>query len=369
MDKIKRFIECLVPVTACNLKCEYCYVIQENRRKLEIPKFMYEPEIIGKGLSKERLGGTSYISICGAGETLLPKEMPMIIYEILKQGHYVNVTTNGTVSQRFDEIIDLIPHSLIKRLHFAFSLHYIELIKTNNIEAFIDNVRKVKDIGCSYVIQLNLYDGYIPYIDEIKNFCIENFGALPQIAATRKEQVESTSIKNVEFYTNKDEEEYIKLGKEFKSPLFDYTVSNFMVPRKEFCYAGQWSFILNLATGMAKPCYSEPENQNIFENLNVPIKFKPIGNNCKCTYCMNSSHFMSLGVIPELYTKSYAELRNRQEANWYNKETEGFLSTALFQSNKRYSIIYKCLINFEYRIRKLTERLKTKIKKGIKNEK
>ena len=33
MDKINRFLECLVPVTACNLKCSYCYVIQEGRRK------------------------------------------------------------------------------------------------------------------------------------------------------------------------------------------------------------------------------------------------------------------------------------------------------------------------------------------------
>ena len=84
MDKIKRFIECLVPVTACNLKCDYCYVIQEGRRKNEIPKFQYSPEHIGNALNKQRLGGICYISICGAGETLIPKEMPNIIKEILK---------------------------------------------------------------------------------------------------------------------------------------------------------------------------------------------------------------------------------------------------------------------------------------------
>lgn len=27
---IKRFVECLLPVTACNLKCSYCYVIQKS---------------------------------------------------------------------------------------------------------------------------------------------------------------------------------------------------------------------------------------------------------------------------------------------------------------------------------------------------
>lgn len=56
MEKIKRFIECLVPVTVCNFKCEYCYIMQENRRNMKMPTFEYSPETIGKGLSKERLG-------------------------------------------------------------------------------------------------------------------------------------------------------------------------------------------------------------------------------------------------------------------------------------------------------------------------
>ena len=37
MEKIKRFIECLIPVTACNLRCSYCYVIQRNRNSGEMP--------------------------------------------------------------------------------------------------------------------------------------------------------------------------------------------------------------------------------------------------------------------------------------------------------------------------------------------
>ena len=33
--KPKRFIECLLPVTICNLKCSYCYIIQGNRRDMK----------------------------------------------------------------------------------------------------------------------------------------------------------------------------------------------------------------------------------------------------------------------------------------------------------------------------------------------
>lgn len=368
MEKIKRFIECLVPVTACNLKCEYCYVIQEDRRTLQLPKFKYSPQTIGKGLSKDRLGGISYISICGAGETLLPKEMPEIIYEILKQGHYINITTNGTISNRFDEIIKLIPKEYLKRLHFSFSLHYLELIKTKNLEKFTENVKKMREAGCSILIQLNLYDGYISHIDEIKKFCIKNFNALPQIAVTRKEDVKKGTISDVEIHTEKTQEEYFNIGREFESPLFDYTKENFMVKRKEFCYAGDWSFNLNLATGMMRRCYFERETQNIFEDISKPIKFKAVGSNCGCKYCMNSSHFMSLGIIPEKYTKSYAELRNREKALWYTKEMKEFLNTKLYENNKQYSKLHKSYINIEYKIKKINRKLFGKMNKILKRK-
>ena len=117
---MRRFIECLVPVTACNLKCSYCYVIQNNWRSNKNAIFEYSPQIIGKALSKERLGGVSFISFAGAGETMIPKEFPMIVSEVLKQGHFVNITTNGTFSNRFLELIK-ISQGMTHRIHFSFS--------------------------------------------------------------------------------------------------------------------------------------------------------------------------------------------------------------------------------------------------------
>lgn len=344
MEKIKRFVECLIPVTACNLKCDYCYVIQQNRRKNEIPKFKYSPEHIGKALSKERLGGTSYISICGAGETLIQKEVIQIVKEILKQGHFVNVTTNGTLTERFNEII-LFPKEMLERLHFAFSFHYLELINRNLLDTFLENVQKVKEAGCSFVVQLNLYDKYMPYIDEIKRICKEKIGAYPQVAATRNEdEVETAGI--YKLYTGKTNDEYVKEGKKFDSPLFDFTMKNFMVKRKEFCYAGDWSIILNLVTGNVKRCYCEKEDQNIFEDLSKPIEFKAVGNSCRSAFCFNSSHFMSLGVIPEVDdAPTYAKLRNREEANWYNPRMNEFLNSKLSESNNQYTTIKKVKTN------------------------
>lgn len=367
MEKIKRFIECLVPVTACNLKCDYCYVIQEGRRKNEIPKFKYSPEHIGKSLRKSRLGGTAYISICGAGETLIPKEMPSIIEEILKQGHYVNITTNGTLIERFKEIVNM-PKEFLNRLHFAFSLHYNELKKNNSLEVFFENIRLVKEAGCSFLVQLNLCDEYIPHIDEIKERCLSEVGAFPQIAATRKEDFSEQNQK-FELHTDLSKEDYIKQGKKFESPLFNFTMKNFLVKRNEFCYAGDWSFLLNLQTGDIKKCYAEPESQNIYENIDKPIKFEAIGNNCKCRYCVNSSHFMSLGIIPNVETPSYAELRDRNNANWYSKQMKEFLNSKFNESNKEYSKIKKKYTNLKYNIVKLKDRIKNKLRKILKNEK
>jgi organic radical activating enzyme len=344
---VKKFFECLVPGTTCNLKCNYCYVVQENRKKSEKANFLYNPEHIGKALSVERLDGISLISMTAAGETLLPKEMPLITHEILKQGHFVNITTNGTFSKRFNEILDF-DKELLPHLNFSFSFHYLELIRTNKLGCFFENINKVKLAGCSFVLQINLCDEYIPHWDDIKQISINETGALPQVALTRDE-----SIGTYKILTNQSVEEYMKTGKEMNSPLFDFTCKNFMVKRKEFCYAGEWSAKLNLGTGEMTGCYGLGIRQNIFKDITKPIRFKAIGNNCNFKYCFNSSHFMSLGVIPEILTPSYGDLRNRKEANWYSSKMEHFLSERLYDDNKQYTNWEKFKVNFEIRCRRL----------------
>ncbi len=347
MNKIKCFIECLLPVTACNLKCDYCYIIQRDQRKLKIPQLKYSPEIIGKCLSVKRFGGTCYFSICGAGETLIPQYTIPIVKNILEQGHFVNITTNGTLTQRFEELFTL-PNNLLERLNISFSFHYIELKRLNLLDVFFDNILKCKKNNISFVVQIQLCDEYIKHIDEIKRICFEKIGAYPQVAATRKE---NKNLKEFELLTDLSEDEYILKGKEFNSPLFDFTMKNFNVKRKEFCYAGDWSFVLNLLSGKLCKCYGMYNGQNIFENPNKKIKFEAIGTNCPSKFCLNSSHFMSFGVIPSIVTPNYGDLRNREEANWYSslKIIEAF-SSKLQESNKEYSKFKKIYINIKNKI-------------------
>jgi radical SAM domain protein len=343
MEKIKRFFECLIPVTACNLKCSYCYVIQRNNRKNQMANLKYSPEQIGRALNKDRLGGTCYFSICGAGETTLQKQLEDIVCEILKNGHYVNITTNGTVTKRIHDIIDKC-NNYTARLNFSFSFHYLELKNKKLLDTFFENIKYVRKSGCSFVLQLNLCDEYIPHIEEIKEISMKKVGAYPQIAATRKE--DGNQLRKTELLTSLPEDKYIEVGKEFNSPLFEFTMNNFNVKRKEFCYAGDWSAILDLSTGIMRRCYSSFVFQDIFKNPDEKIKFLAIGNKCGSAFCMNSSHFMSLGVIPEINTPSYADLRNREEADWYNNEMKEFLNEKLINNNEEYTKIKKIISNF-----------------------
>ena len=341
MEKIVKFVECLVPVSICNLKCEYCYLIQQNRRNMENKKWKYSPKHVSLALSKTRLGGTAYISLCGEGETLICDDVIELTYFLLEEGHYVNITTNGTLTKKF-ELFKEFPNEFLNRLHFAFSFHYLELKKKNLIGVFFDNIRLIRGLGCSFVLQLNMYDGYVPYIDEIKKLSIDNVGALPQVALTRQERINNNKTE-YKVFSNYDISVYSQYCREFNSPLFEFTLKNFNVKRHEFCYAGLWSFVLDLQDGSMRKCYSF-KSKNIFDDIQKPIDFSAVGVSCPNKYCINSSHFLSLGVIPSVATPSYAELRNREEVNWYNNTMKEVLSYKLSNANDELSNDKKILV-------------------------
>lgn len=140
--EIKRLLVINVPIKNCNLKCEYCYISALKENEKGAAKFLYTPEHVGKCLSKERLGGTCIINLTGGGETLIPKEMPQYIYQLLLQGHFLEVVTNGTLTSRFDEIAEF-PRNLLEHLEFKFSFHYAELKKKGWLDRYFSNVKKM----------------------------------------------------------------------------------------------------------------------------------------------------------------------------------------------------------------------------------
>lgn len=331
----------------------------------------YSPKYIGRALSKKRLGGIAYFSLCGAGETMMQKELPELMFELLKEGHYLNVTTNGTVSKAFRRIAELIPPHLLKHVQFSFSMHLLELKRLNLVDKFFENINFVHSIGCSFLVQVNLCDDYEPLFDEIKQLCLEHVGALPQLAATRDE---INLSKDIRLFTSHTKEEYVKRGSEFDSPLFDFTIKNFMVKRHEYCYAGKWGGVLNLGTGEFRPCYASPIVMNVFQDYSKPIKLHSVGHHCRSPFCMNSSHFISLGMIPDYQAPTYYELRNRKTqsgTNWINDEMKVIMSQKLYEGNSRdtlWDTFHSSFIHYLYLvISKLKKVIPLFIKKKIKH--
>ena len=324
---IKHFFECLVPISKCNLHCEYCYVIQENRRNTKTPSLQNAVLKWKKAIREERIG-KSFFSFCGYGETFLAgKDFLQIIYDTLDCGHIVNITNNGTITNAIDYLIKL-PTKMQRRLLLSFSLHYDELAKRNLLGVFAENVNNIRNSEASCFVQINLCDSYAKKSYEIKAFCLEHFGCLPQVAVTRRENGSNFSI-----YTDGTVEDYIKIGKTYNSGLFEFTFNNFNVKREEFCHAGEFSYKVDISTGDVQRCYFESSFMNIYEDLDCIIPAKPVGKHCELAYCVNSSHFLSLGNINNFAAGSYVDLRNR-ESNWIKNEVEEELSNRFVVLNR-----------------------------------
>ena len=342
MISIKRFIDIYIPTELCNLRCHYCYITQKRLFNNKIATFSHTPQEIRKALSKKRLGGTCLLNMCGGGETLLSKEVLPIVFELLKEGHFVMIVTNGTINQRFDEVASW-PSDLLQHLFFKFSFHYMELKRLNWLDKFCNNVNKVKLAGASFTIEITPSDELVPYIDEVKKISVDRFGALPHITIARDDRTHNINI--LSKYTF---DEYKTIWKTFNSTLFDFKAKLFYVHRNEFCYAGAWSAYLNLESGSLQQCYCGKKLDNIYANLKRPIKFEAIGCHCSLPHCYNGHAFIALGDIPEIDAPTYADERNRVCINgteWLSPAMKSFMSTRLYEGNKEYSQIKKNRIN------------------------
>ena len=361
MKKMKRFIDVLVPVTTCTLRCHYCYITHNRLFDSKLPKFKYDVETFRKGLSKERLGGICMFNMCGGGETLLPPEMPSYIKALLEEGHYVMVVTNGTVDRAFNEISTW-PKELLDRLFFKFSYHYLELKKRNLFEKFFGNVRKVVDAGASFTLEATPSDELVPYIEEMKELSIKKVGALPHITVARDEH----DMSEVPVLTKMSHEDYNKTWSQFDSEMFEFKWSVFSEKRTEFCYAGDWSLNLDMGTGVLKQCICSLYNQNIFDDVTKPIIFKAIGHHCIQPHCYNAHAYLTFGSIPELQSPTYDKMRNRvlpDGREWLRPQMKEFMQCKLVGENKEYSDEKKRAIDKEMGRLERVRDIKNKVKR------
>ena len=80
------------------------------------------------------------LNFCAAGETLLSEELIPIIQELLDEGHYCMIVTNGTITPKFNQLAKFSVEQR-KRLFIKFSYHYLELKRLNLLNVFFSNVK------------------------------------------------------------------------------------------------------------------------------------------------------------------------------------------------------------------------------------
>lgn len=329
---IKKLILFRVPMSVCNFRCQYCYLSQRDESfQGEKPPIRYTPEQIAYALRQERVGGACFINICADGETLLVQDLDKIVRALLSGGHYVEIVTNLSLARCLEPFLQIEPE-LLRHLEFKCSFHYLELKKRGLLETFADNVHRVWQAGASANIEITPHDELIPYIDEIKAFSLEHFGALPHITIARDDRTEK-----IERLTALPLETYMQTWGAFDSGFFDYKSRIFGVRQTDFCYAGKWSVYIDLTTGDATSCYGCGRAPNVFEHPDEPFPEVPVGR-CRLPHCYNGHALLTLGLIPDADAPGYGALRDRERADgthWLQDEMRAFMDTKLADANER----------------------------------
>ena len=301
--RLRYFISVSVPVEACQLHCEYCYIGQNGgfHKGEEIPP---TANYIRAALSKKRLGGIALINFCGAGETLLYPKLFDIILSLLEEGHYISIITNCLLDKAVHQYISL-KKCFAERIFFKCSLHYRQLKQNNMLNKFARNVKSIAQSYASFSVEMVPEDELIDEIDEIKQYSIENFGALPHLTIARDEQKEDIPI--ITKLTNKD---YVKVWNEFHSSMFEMKMRQ-RVKHKEYCLSGKNSFMFSLDDGVCYTCPYGEKLGSIYADIDKKINFQPVGYACERPFCINDHAYIALGLLVDIEECSYMENRDR----------------------------------------------------------
>lgn len=323
---LNKYLNISVAINRCNLDCSYCYLPNKNSQEM-IEKFAKNPKYVRVALSKKRLGGVALLNFCADGETLLWKESPEVFYELLKEGHIISIVTNGLISKTIEEIID-IAGEYARNIFFKFSFHYEQLKKNGLLNLFVENVKKVQRSKASFSVEMMPYDELEPYIKEVIDFSIKNFGALPQLTIGRDEK------NGFKLLTKHSKEEYERIWSVFESDMFAYKIKNYMKYERD-CDAGKSSLQINLGDGIIRKCVCEEVVGNIYRDFDRKLEYSPIDNACSVKYCFNNHAYVLLGCVRKDEELTYSQIRDR-----VNLDGEHWV-----KDNMRNNFSQKCFIN------------------------
>lgn len=312
-SNIKHF-SCSVGSCQCNLDCPYCYLDFRDSRLKYNQYFSHSIPFMLKAVSRKRLGGVAFFHLVGDGETLLKPGIIELVHGLLSEGHYVGINTNGTVRTKIDELLKF-DEKLQKHLLIECSCHYLELKKQNMLDAFFDNINKLKNSSISFDATMVGVDEYIPYIGEIRDTFISKIGLLPVISPVR---TDTTYQDGFPLGSKLSWDEYAKVWSDFPSKAIEIrakTLGKIEIP----CYAGINSGVIDFESGRLGSCVPGDTIDNIYSDITSRISFLKESHGCKWGFCSHCIWFLSgreIGndVLPTSYQ------------TWVNIDMDGKIS-------------------------------------------
>lgn len=353
-----------IPMSICNLRCHYCYLAQRDEHYQGIqPPMKYTPEEVAYALRPERIGGLAFMNFCADGETLLVKDLDKYIRKLVEEGHYAEIVTNMTITPMLNKILSW-PKDLLKHVEFKCSFHYLELKKRGLLDVFATNVKDAWNAGASASVEVTPSDELIPYIDELKNFSLENFGALPHLTIARDDRTNG-----IDYLTELPIDEYDKIWSQFNSDFWKFKKTIFGIKRKEFCYAGMWGLYIDLTTGDCNRCYYSPVFANVFDSPDSKFPESPIVR-CPIAHCYNGHAYLTLGYIPSLNSPGFGDLRNRirvDRTEWLQPELKDFFNSKLIQENQRFSLLKENTLKINSNVNWICRKAYSRMPQSLKN--
>lgn len=331
---MKKMFLFAIPLSVCNLRCHYCYLTtRASSFEGTVPEMQYSPEEIAYAMRQERVGGPSYFNLCADGETLILPHIERYVELLAKEGHYIEVVSNMVLTKQLDKILSL-GGDVLSHVEFKCSFHWQQLKDRGLLETFADNVNKAYKAGASINVEVTPPDELIPEIDELKKFSLEHFGALPQLSIARDD-----STGGIERLTSLSLEEYNDIWSSFESGFWNFKTTIFGKKQTGFCYAGAWSYYVNMATGEATQCYCGDSVGNLFAAPNEPLPEKPIGK-CSIAHCYNGHALLTLGLIPDATDIRYGDIRDRERTDgthWLQPALHEFFNEKVSEANEEIS--------------------------------
>lgn len=332
-DKIVKYMDMALFSFPCNMRCHYCYVGQyaTDEERATVNNMKYSPADFEKALNKKRMGGTCVVTFSTAGETLLLPSTMEYLKAILNAGHFLHISTNLTITKHINELLAL-PEEMRSRVFFKASLQYLELKRLNLLDEFANNCRKIWANGGTCALEITPNDELIPYIDEIKNYCFKNFGALPQLSMPRDE-----TIPEVKLLSKFSKKEFARIWEDFYSEEFRFKVKMWEKPVKDFCYAGKISCFVIVNTGEMLTCPKSKIIGNFFEGEEL---YTEAAAKCPQAHCFVCHNWLGFGSCPSVDETNYLLQRDRVTPDgnhWVSERCRHAFRQRVCDNNKLYS--------------------------------